>query len=146
MTDICHSWYWLYVLFFITAVCIDVYCIQVYCVGQYYLPGDHMLSSVSYTHKWIWCPHRLEMAGNGVLYPDKGILTILHTQLGSNMTVVGAGDLLVTFTACNGLVHTAWLAGLIFGRVLDMAVCCFECIIWCNGCRASFFFYGNNIL
>ena len=45
------------------------------------------------------------------------------------MTVVGAGDLLVTFTARNGLVHTTWLAGLIFGRVLDMAVCCFECII-----------------
>ena len=40
------------------------------------------------------------------------------------MTVVGAGDLLVTFTAHNGPVHTAWLAGLIFGRMLDMAVCC----------------------
>jgi len=37
------------------------------------------------------------------------------------MTVVGAGDLLVTFTARNG--HTTELAGLIFGRMLDMAVC-----------------------
>jgi len=39
------------------------------------------------------------------------------------MTVVGADDLLVTFTAHNGLVHIAWLARLIFGRMLDMAVC-----------------------